>query len=87
VIGIQALRRIHAAGAQRQQLGAVLEGTEPTALGFHWHEIRRRGQRIGHLTNCVWSYRLRQNIGFALVAAECAPGDAVEIIKDARSLA
>jgi aminomethyltransferase len=86
VIGIQALRRIHAAGPQRHQLGLVLEGEEPTALGFHWHAILRNGQKVGHLTNCVWSYRLKRNIGFALVSIACNAGDSVEVLKEGRQL-
>lgn len=82
VVGIQALRRIHRAGVRRQQLGVVLEGAQPTELGFHWHRISKGGQPVGDLTNCVWSYRLRCNIGFGLVDAGCAPGDAVVVHKD-----
>lgn len=86
VIGIEALRRIHAAGARRHQLGAVLEGEEPTALGFLWHPILKNDQPVGQLTNCAWSYRLRKNIGFALVDRECAAGDRVEVLKDGQAL-
>ena len=82
VIGIQALRRIHQRGVQRQQLGVVLDGTEPATLGFHWHGIYQGERRVGDLTNCVWSYRLHRNIGFGLVAAGCAAGDPVQVLKD-----
>jgi glycine cleavage system aminomethyltransferase T len=84
VIGIQALRRIHQQGVQRQQLGVVLEGTDPTALGFHWHAIYQGAQRVGDMTNCVWSYRLKRNIGFGLVASGCAIGDQVQVHKEGR---
>lgn len=86
VIGIRALRQIRAAGARRHQLGAVLEGDEPTSLGFLWHPILRQGRKVGDLTNCVWSYRLRRNIGFALVSTDCQAGDEVEVQKEGRSL-
>jgi aminomethyltransferase len=86
VIGIGALRSIHAMGPRRHQLGVVLEGTEPVALGFHWHSILQQGRKIGHLTNCVWSYRLQRNIGFALIAIACAAGDRVEVVKEGRTL-
>jgi len=82
VIGIEALRRIHAGGPKRQQLGLVLDGDQPTALGFNWNEIRCDGHSIGHLTNCVWSWRLRRNIGFALVAGTCRAGERVEITRE-----
>jgi aminomethyltransferase len=86
VIGIEALRRIHAAGARRHQLGLVLEGEQPTPLGFHWHPILANGQIVGQLTNCVWSYRLKKNIGFALIATNCVAGDRVEVVKEGRTL-
>jgi aminomethyltransferase len=86
VIGIEALRRIHAAGPPRHQLGVVLEGDEPTALGFHWHSILKNGQKVGDLTNCVWSYRLKKNIGFALIARTCAAGDRVDVVKEGHTL-
>jgi len=87
VIGVSALRRIHAAGPRRHQLGLKLEGAQPTALGFNWHPILHNGRKVGDLTNCVWSYRLRQNIGFALICAACRPGDVVEVVKEGRTLA
>jgi aminomethyltransferase len=84
VIGIQALRRINAAGPRRHQLGVALEGNEPTGLGFHWHPIMKAGKKVGDLTNCVWSYRLRKNVGFALISSDCAAGDCVEVEKHGR---
>lgn len=86
VIGIKALRRIHAAGPPRHQLGVVLEGEQPTELGFHWQPILRNGQKVGDLTNCVWSYRLKRNIGFALISITCEAGDTVEVIKNGRKI-
>jgi aminomethyltransferase len=86
VIGIRALRQIRASGPKRRQLGAVLEGDEPTALGFLWHPILHDGMKVGDLTNCVWSYRLKKNIGFALIDAERVAGEEVEIRKQKRTL-
>jgi aminomethyltransferase len=85
-IGIEALRRIHAAGPRRQQIGVMLDGDEPTALGCHWHSIRQGGKEVGHMTNCVWSYRLKRNIGFALISTRCQVGDEVEVVKDGQSI-
>ncbi len=82
VIGVQALRRIHAEGPRRQQLGVKLDGDKPTTLGFHWHAIHKDGVRVGDLTNCVWSQRLLCNIGFGLVASACQAGDRVVVHKD-----
>jgi aminomethyltransferase len=85
VVGIKALRNIHGEGARRHQLGAILESEEPTELGFHWHSIMKNGHKVGDLTNCVWSHRLRRNIGFALISRNCAAGDTVEVIKEGRT--
>lgn len=82
VIGIKALRRIHAAGVRRHQLGVVLAGEEPTTLGFLWHPIQKNGRKVGDLTNCTWSYRLKKNIGFALISTDCVAGDQVEVMKE-----
>lgn len=86
VIGILALRKIHADGPKRHQLGVMLEGDEPTALGFLWHPIRHNGRKVGDLTNCVWSYRLKKNIGFALISKDCVAGDTIEVVKDGRPI-
>jgi aminomethyltransferase len=86
VIGIKALRRIHAAGVRRHQLGVVLAGEEPTTLGFLWHPIQKNGRKVGDLTNCTWSYRLKKNIGFALISTDCVAGDQVEVMKEGHIL-
>jgi glycine cleavage system aminomethyltransferase T len=86
VIGIQALRRIRRKGVQRQQLGVLIDGDQPVEPGFHWHAIHHRGAKVGDLTNCVWSYRLQRNIGFGLVAIDCAAGDRVEVHRHGQAL-
>lgn len=84
VVGIQALRRIKASGPERHQLGVALEGEEAMAAPFDWAEIRKDSRPIGHMTNGVWSYRLSQNIGFALVSVAAVPGDRVEVVRDGK---
>ncbi|MCR9151407.1 MAG: glycine cleavage system protein T [Rhodobacteraceae bacterium] len=82
-IGIGALRRIASEGPRRHQLGVVLDGAEPFATGFSWSDIEKDGRKIGDLTNCTWSYRMRRNIGFALVATAARPGDEVLVRRGA----
>lgn len=82
VIGIKALRRIHQEGPKRHQLGLILEGEEPAPLKFSWEEIRSGGKTAGEMTNCVWSPRLKANIGYGLVSVDCVPGDKVEVMRD-----
>jgi len=86
VIGIQALRKIKAEGPKRHQLGVILEGDEPTELPFIWFDMDKAGERVGHMTNCVWSLRLKRNIGFALVARSAQAGDSVTVQKDGHEI-
>jgi glycine cleavage system aminomethyltransferase T len=79
VVGIQALRRIKQDGVKRQQLGLILAGSVPAPLGFKREDISQNGQYIGMMTNCVWSPRLKANIGYALISVAAQVGTTVEI--------
>jgi glycine cleavage system aminomethyltransferase T len=79
VVGIQALRQIKATGGKRHQLGLILEGDKPAPLGFNRENILHNGQAVGMMTNCVWSPRLKANIGYALISIEVSPGTTVQI--------
>jgi glycine cleavage system aminomethyltransferase T len=81
VIGIQALRDIKVRGAKRQQLGVILDGDSALVSDPHWNEITCEGKNVGHLTTCAWSWRLKKNIGFALISTTCAPGDRVQVMR------
>lgn len=79
VVGVQSLRTIVSTGVKRHQLGAVLEGDVPHQPDSDWMSIWKDGARVGDMTNCIWSYRLKANIGFALVSVDTKPGDAVTV--------
>jgi glycine cleavage system aminomethyltransferase T len=81
VVGIQALRKIKAEGIKRHQLGLVLEGEKPHPLGFKREDIHQNGKRVGMMTNCVWSLRMKRNIGYALVEVSAKPGDHVSVMR------
>ncbi|SMF69263.1 aminomethyltransferase [Tistlia consotensis] len=81
VIGIAALRRVAAEGPRRHQLGVVLEGDAPATPLCRWAPILAGKRRAGDLTNCVWSWRLQRNIGFALIETASRPGDRVEVLR------
>jgi glycine cleavage system aminomethyltransferase T len=81
VIGIQALRRIAAEGVKRHQLGLILEGATPAPLGFQREDIRHNGAKVGMMTNCVWSPRMKANIGYALISATVPAGETVEVMR------
>lgn len=82
VVGIKALRRIRAEGVRRHQLGLVLEGDAPSPLRFRREDITRDGRRIGMMTNCVWSWRMKANIGYALIDAGVPAGETVQVQRD-----
>jgi glycine cleavage system aminomethyltransferase T len=87
VVGIQALRRLHGEGIQRQQLGVLLDGDQPMGPDFRWLAIARDGETVGHLTTSVWSYRLKRNIGIALVRSDCAAQQTINVHKDGTAIA
>ena len=86
VIGIQALRQIHRQGIARHQLGLILADPEPTQPHPVWYDILADGHKVGDMTNGIWSRRLERNIGFALIAQEFSPGDAVQVVKESRHI-
>ena len=63
-----------------------MEGEEPIRSGFVWNDIMFDGNKIGDLTNNVWSRRLEQNIGFALVSTKSKPGDEVKVNREGKSI-
>ncbi len=81
VIGIHALRRIRAEGIGRHQLGLILEGDKPAPLGFRWEDILYNGNKVGGMTNCVWSFRMKANIGYALISATVPAGKTVQVVR------
>ena len=82
VVGIRALRKIKAEGVKRHQLGLILEGEAPAPLGFRREDIVQNGKRIGMMTNCVWSPRMKANIGYALIDASVPAGGTVQVLRD-----
>lgn len=79
VVGIHALRRIKAEGIKRHQLGVILDGEQPAPLGFRLEDISHNGSAVGKMTNCVWSPRMKANIGYALISSSVTAGDTVTI--------
>lgn len=81
VVGIRALRDIHARGVARHHLGVVLDGDALAPLGFAPEPVLRDGVEVGKLTVRAWSPRMKANIGFALVEVEAGVGDAVTVMR------
>lgn len=79
VIGLEALRQIKAEGPKRHTLGVKIDGATPAQGLIRWHRIERNGKFVGHLVNRTWSYRLEQNIGYALISRDCQVGDRITL--------
>jgi glycine cleavage system aminomethyltransferase T len=45
--------------------------------------VMLNGRRIGMLTNCVWSWRIKANIGFVLIDAAVPVGTEVFVARTA----
>jgi glycine cleavage system aminomethyltransferase T len=79
-IGKEALERIRSEGVSRKLVGVEMQG-DP--LEGELTEVRpafRNGDRVGHVTEMVWSPRLERNIGYVWVPIELAePGTALEM--------
>jgi glycine cleavage system aminomethyltransferase T len=84
-VGIAALRKIKAEGVKRQQLGVVLDAETAAGPSFVWFDILADGAKIGSMTNIIWSYRMKKNIGFALVSASAKSGDRVTIMRGGKA--
>ena len=36
------------------------------------------------MTTCAWSYRMKKNIGFALISTRCKAGDDIEVVSQGK---
>jgi aminomethyltransferase len=79
-IGKEALLRISNDGVKQRLLGAIIAGEKMTRFNEeHWPAFVDDAP-AGHLTTCVYSPRLDQNLGFVMVKAAYAnAGQTVEI--------
>jgi aminomethyltransferase len=69
-IGKAALTKIKAEGAKRRLVGIEIAGAPLAGSNEEFWAISRNGERIGHVTRCVYSPRLKKNIGWANVPTE-----------------
>ena len=71
-IGKAALRRIRDEGAQRQQIGLIIDCDPLKGPNTTFWAINKNGETIGKVTSAVYSPRLAQNIALAMVVREYA---------------
>ncbi|MDA9955593.1 glycine cleavage system protein T [bacterium] len=80
-IGKAALRKIKQEGPMRKQVGLVLDCAPLTGPNTTFWAIQQDGVTIGKVTSAVYSPRLKQNIGLAMVATDAAiMGAEVEVL-------
>jgi glycine cleavage system aminomethyltransferase T len=80
-IGKAALRRIHAQGPSRKQIGLILDTAPLKGPNTTFWAITKDGAPIGKVTSAIYSPRLQQNIALAMVAADFAHiGSEVEVV-------
>jgi glycine cleavage system aminomethyltransferase T len=83
-IGKAALRRIRDQGAQRKQIGLIIDCAPLKGPNTTFWTIHKQGASIGKVTSAIYSPRLEQNIALAMVSAEYANiGAEVEVVTSA----
>ncbi len=71
-VGKSALQKIKADGVKRRLVGVDIDGEPFAASNDQFWPVSTDGQKIGHVTRCLYSPRLERNIGFANVPIEHA---------------
>ena len=67
-VGKEALKRIKAAGITRKMVGLELSGPPLAAASENpWPVLTTEGATVGRMPSCVYSPRLKQNIGMGLI--------------------
>ena len=82
VVGIKALRQIHADGVARHQLGVILDDSAPGPGHAVWYDVMSAGKKIGSMTNGGWSPKLERFIGFVLISRDFSIGDTIDVGKN-----
>ena len=87
VIGITALKAIHARGVERHQLGLRIADADAQTGHQVWYDVMAGGEKAGDMTNGIWSPRLNCTIGFALISIDSKPGDEVVVMREGSEVA
>jgi aminomethyltransferase len=79
-IGKEALERIRREGVDRKLVGIELLGAELRAEMSEYWNAYEGGDKVGYLTDAVWSPGLQKNIGYVWVPVRLAePGNRLDI--------
>jgi len=68
-LGREALRHVREEGVKRRLVGIEIEGS-PIEFNMTRWPVRKDGQVVGQVTSAIYSPRLRENIGYAMVPVE-----------------
>ncbi|MFT5114001.1 MAG: glycine cleavage system aminomethyltransferase T [Parasphingorhabdus sp.] len=79
VVGIQALRAIHATGIKRHQLGVFINREGQIVYSDQPSLIYKGDVMVGKVTAQCWSPRLQRNIGLTLLSIDANIGDQVKV--------
>ena len=78
-LGREALLRVRAEGVKRRLAGIEIEGA-PIEFNMTRWPVRKDGEPVGHVTSAIYSPRLKENIGYAMLpVAHTAIGTKLEI--------
>ena len=79
-IGKAALHKIKKMGVTRKLVGLLIEGPPLPHPNTKFWQIYHKGHDVGKVTSAVYSPRLKQNIGLAMVELNCADlGNALSV--------
>jgi glycine cleavage system aminomethyltransferase T len=80
-VGKSALQKIKAEGVKRRLVGVDIDGEPFAASNDQFWPVSTDGQKVGHVTQCLYSPRLDRNIGFANVPIEHADSGAQLVLE------
>ena len=82
-IGKAALEDLARRGVDRKLVGIELAGDELRAEMSRAWDVFRDGEKVGHMTDAIWSPGLEKNIGFVWVPIGLAePGNRVDVLTE-----
>ncbi len=79
-LGRTALERIRREGVKRRLVGIEIDAPELRAECAEYWPVHKDGERVGHVTDAIWSPRLERNIGYVWVPTELSePRTSLEV--------
>ena len=86
VVGIQAIRQIAQEGHKRHLIGVKLEGFDRQPGHHRWYDVFADDEKVGSMTNGIWSPKFQRMIGFVLISRSLVPGASVVVEKGGKAI-